>query len=254
MLAGIAVVGGWVVVSLLALVAVRRRVPLELLREQHDVAAACFAVIGGLYGIVLAFVLVSSWQRFEEARERAEVEANALADLYRHAGALPSPVDVRIRGLVLDYARGVIDDEWPAMTENRPSVHTQATFDEMWRTLLEAPSGDGKELVIFQNTLGKMDDFSDARRDRLLFSRVGMPGIVWAFLIVLGGVTVGFSYFFGLRQVSSQMLMTAALAGTIGAALVLIAELQTPFAGSVRVAPYGFEQLLLALARAASAR
>jgi hypothetical protein len=40
--------------------------------------------------------------------------------------------------------------------------------------------------------------------------------------------------------------MTAALAATIGAALVLISEMQTPFSGSVRVAPYGFEQLLQA--------
>lgn len=247
MLVGIGVVAGWVVLSLLALTAVRRRVPLEQLREQHDVAAACFAVVGGLYGIVLAFVLVSSWQRFEEARERAEVEANALSDLYRHAAALPSPVDDQLRKLVVVYAKGAIEEEWPAMSENRTSVRTRATFDQMWRTLLGAPSGDGKELVLFQNTLGKMDDFSDARRDRLLFSRVGMPGIVWGFLIVSGCVTVGFSYFFGLRQVSSQMLMTAALAGTIGAALVLIDELQTPFAGSVRVAPYGFEQLLIAL-------
>jgi hypothetical protein len=247
MVVGILVVVGCVALSMLALVAVRRRVPLEQLREQHDVAAACFAVVGGLYGIVLAFVLVSSWQRFEEARERAEVEANALADLYRHAGALPAPVDEQLRGLVLTYAKGVIDEEWTAMSDNRQSVAVQATFDKMWTTLLEAPSGDGKELVLFQNTLGKMDDFSDARRDRLLFARVGMPAIVWVFLIASGTVTIGFSYFFGLRQVSSQMMMTAALAGTIAAALVLIAELQTPFAGSVRVSPYGFEQLLIAL-------
>ena len=254
MLVGIVVVVGCVVLSLLALAGVRRRVPLEQLREQHDVAAACFAVIGGLYGIVLAFVLVSSWQRFEEARERAEVEANALADLYRHASALPAPVDEQLRGLVLTYAHGVIDEEWTAMSDNRQSAAVQTTFDTMWTTLLQAPSGDGKELVLFQNTLGKMDDFSDARRDRLLFARVGMPAIVWVFLIASGTVTIGFSYFFGLRQVSSQMLMTAALAGTIAAALVLIAELQTPFAGSVRVSPYGFEQLLLALAGRAPAR
>lgn len=247
MLVGIGVVVAFVALSLLALAAVRRRVPLELLREQHDVAAACFAVIGGLYGIVLAFVLVSSWQRFEEAREHTEVEANALSDLYRHAEALPAPVDQQLRGLILIYARGVIDEEWPAMTAARPSASTQGTFDQMWRTLLAAPAGDGKELVILQNTLGKMDDFSDARRDRLMFARVGMPTIVWVFLIVSGAVTIAFSYFFGLRLVASQMLMTAALAGTIGAALVLIAELQTPFSGSVRVSPYGFEQLVATL-------
>jgi len=233
-----------VVVSLLGLVAVRSRVSIELLKEHHDVAAACFAVVGGLYGIVLAFVLVSSWQRFEEARERAEVEADALADLYRHSGALSAPTSATLRGLVLAYAHVVVDDEWNAMSDGVPSPRAAALFDQTWAALLSAPQGDGKDLVVFQNTLGKLDDFSDARRDRMLYARVGLPLVVWVFLIASGVVTIAFSYFFGVRQLASQMLMTAALSATIGAALVLIGEMQTPFSGAVRVAPYGFEQLL----------
>jgi hypothetical protein len=115
--------------------------------------------------------------------------------------------------------------------------------------VLAFSSSDGKQLVVFQNTLGKLDDFSDARRDRLLYSRVGLPVVVWAFLIASGVVTIAFSYFFGVRQAASQMLMTAALAATISAALVLIAEMQTPFSGAVRVGPYGFEQMMVVLPR-----
>jgi len=240
----ILVVVGVVVVSLLGLLAVRARVPIELLKEHHDVAAACFAVVGGLYGIVLAFVLVSSWERFEEARAYAEVEADALADLYRHSSALPAPTDTVLRGLVLAYDRAVIDEEWQAMGEGRDSPRAATLFDQMWTALLTSPQGNGQQLVVYQNTLGKMDDFSDARRDRLLYARVGLPSVVWVFLIASGVVTIAFSYFFGVRQLASQVLMTAALAATIAAALVLIQEMQTPFSGAVRVAPYGFEQLL----------
>jgi len=235
---------GFVALSLAVLAGVRSRVPLEQLKEQHDVAAACFAVIGGLYGIVLAFVLVSSWERFEQARARAEVEADALSDLYRHSVALPAPTSDVLRGLTIAYARSVIDDEWRTMSDGKPSEKTAALYDDMWSLVLATPSGDAKQLVVFQNTLGKMDDFSDARRDRLLYARVGLPAIVWTFLLASGVVTIAFSYFFGLRQIASQMLMTAALAATIGAALVLIAEMQTPFTGSVRLPPYGFIQLV----------
>lgn len=238
------IVAAFVALSLLLLLLVRRRVPLEQLKEQHDVAAACFAVIGGLYGIVLAFVLVSSWERFEQARERAEVEADALADLRRHSIALPAPVNAQFGALTLDYAKSVVDDEWEWMSDGKPNPVTADLFGRMWNVLLQLPAGDGKELVVFQNTLGKMDDFSDARRDRLLYARVGLPTIVWIFLVASGAVTIGFSYFFGLRQIASQMLMTAALAATIGAALMLIDEMQTPFSGAVRVPPYGFIQLL----------
>lgn len=51
----------FVLVAVLGLLAVRRRVPLAQLMEHHEVAGVCFAVVGGLYGIILAFVLVSSW-------------------------------------------------------------------------------------------------------------------------------------------------------------------------------------------------
>ena len=239
-----ALVVGFVVASLLALLAVRRRVPLEALQEQHDVAAACFAVIGGLCGIVVAFVMVSSWERFEEARERTEVEADALADLYRHGAALPDPGGARLRELTLAYARSVVEDEWPAMVEGQPSEKTYGIFRELWRTLLATNASEAKDVAVFQNTLGKMDDLSDARRDRLTYARVGLPWIVWAFLIGSGAVTVAFSYFFGLRQIASQLIMTAALALTIAAALLLIAAMQTPFTGAVQVPPHGFSRLL----------
>jgi hypothetical protein len=249
MLLQIGVVVGVVALSLLAQVAVRKRVPIELLKDHHDVAAACFAVVGGLYGIVLAFVLVSSWERFEQARECAEIEANAIADLYRHAGALSGPIGPALQSQALRYATVVIEEEWPAMADRAQSPHARQLFDDIWQTVLAFSSSDGKQLVVFQNTLGKLDDFSDARRDRLLYARVGLPEVVWAFLIASGVVTIAFSYFFGVRQAASQMLMTAALAATISAALVLIAEMQTPFSGAVRVGPYGFEQMMVVLPR-----
>lgn len=240
----VALVVAFVALSMAALVGVRSRVSLEQLKEQHDVAAACFAVIGGLYGIVLAFVLVSSWERFEQARSRAEAEADALSDVYRHSAALPAPTNDVLRGLTIAYARSVVDEEWLTMADGKPADKTAQLYVDLWSAVLATPAGDAKQLVVFQNTLSKMDDFADARRDRLLYARVGLPSIVWIFLIASGVVTIAFSYFFGLRQIASQLLMTAALAGTIGAALLLIAEMQTPFSGSVSVPPYGFIQLI----------
>ena len=244
MLLEIVLVLGFVGFSLAGLWLVRRRVKLETLKEQHDVAAVCFSIVGGLYGIVLAFVLVSSWERFEEARERTEVEANALRDLYRHASGLPQPTREDLRRLTIDYSRSMIDDEWPAMDRDSSSEVSRQIVERIWNTVLATEVTTNKDEVIFQNTLGKMDDFADGRRDRLLYARVGLPPIVWDFLVVYGFVTVAFSYFFGLRRIGPQMLMTAALTATIGATLVIIHEMQTPFRGSVAVQPYGFEQFL----------
>lgn len=231
------------VLAMLGTLFVRRRAPLDRLREHHEVASALFAVIGGIYGVVLAFVLVSSWSRFEEARAVVEAEGNALLDLWRHAAALPAPQGPELRVRTLGYATVVLTEEWPSMSEGQEGPQSQGAFNRIWESLLATSVGDSKQSVLFQNTLGKMDDLSDARRTRLLFARVSLPGILWAFLVFGGLTTMGFSCFFGVPRIGPQLLMTALLAATIGAALGLIAELQTPFAGAVRVQPWAIERL-----------
>src|SRR5262249_14977384 len=57
---GAAAIVAAVLASVVGLLLVRRVVPLHVLQEQHEVAGVTFAVIGGFYGIVLAFVLVAS--------------------------------------------------------------------------------------------------------------------------------------------------------------------------------------------------
>ena len=72
-----------VLASAVGVLVVRRWVALEKLVEHHEVAGVCFAVVGGLYGIILAFVLVSSWERYETARSQTEVEASAASPSLR---------------------------------------------------------------------------------------------------------------------------------------------------------------------------
>lgn len=245
------IVIGFIGLSLAGLMVVRRRVPLERLQEQHDVASACFAVLGSLYGIVLAFVLVSSWERFEAARQDVQREVDALSDVYRHAQALPEPTRTDLERLIVEYAHSVIDSEWASMAAGERSPETQRIFGAMWTTLLATPASD--QVSVFQNTLSRMDDFSDARRGRLRYLRGGMPGVVWFFLVAAGVITVAFSYFFGLRSLIPHMLMTAALAGTMAFTLLLIAELQRPFGGNVSLEPIDFRTGLSLLDASTSA-
>jgi hypothetical protein len=55
---------------------------------------------------------------------------------------------------------------------------------------------------------------------------------------------VGFTYFFGLKNLRSQALMTAALAGFLAFSLYLIYALNLPFAGLARVSPEPLQQEL----------
>jgi hypothetical protein len=238
-----------VVVSLGGLVLVRWAVTLDVLKEQHEVAGVAFAVLGGLYGIILAFVLVSSWERFETARGRADFEASAAADIYRHAQGFGDPLRADLEREVMAYLQSVVEDEWPAMEQGEFSPKTQEIYKSIWRTVLESRPSESWEVALYQSTLSKLDDFGDSRRTRLLYVHSGLPTVLWVFLIAFGAATVAFTYFFGMRHIVAHAIITGLLAATVTSSLLLIDETQTPFSGGLHLSSRPFAFILAGLKR-----
>lgn len=244
MLIEIVMATGFVAASVLGVLLVRKFVPLEELMEHHEVAGICFAVLGGLYGIILAFVLVSSWERYETARAETEQEASAAADIYRHAEGFSEPARSRIGNAVVAYMRSVIDDEWPGMATGSLSTATQSRFFEVWASIIEQHPESDWEVALYQSTLDRLDDFADGRQHRGFYLQSGLPGVIWTFMIVFGAATVCFTYLFGMRRLLTQVLITAVLAATIAWMLLLVRETQSPFSGSLRVSDRAFRVAL----------
>ena len=76
-------------ISVLGLYLVRVLVPLERLKKNHEVAGFTFGVIGAFYGLLLAFVIVAAWERFDRAEAEVQGEGVALISLYRLSKASP---------------------------------------------------------------------------------------------------------------------------------------------------------------------
>ena len=130
------------------------------------------------------------------------------------------------------------------MSLEHPSPTTQAQYYAIWESVLDTRPSEPWEVALYQNTLDKLDDFGDARRHRLLYLRSGLPQEIWIFLVLFGVCTVGFTYFFGMRSLVPQILITAILASTIAGALLLVHETQYPFAGGLRVPDVAFRVAL----------
>src|SRR5271169_2550393 len=96
--------------SVAGLCFVRRLVPLDRLQKNHEVAGVTFGVVGAFYVVVLAFVIVAAWERFNQANSDALVEATALESLYKLGAAFPEPMRTQLDSVVLEYAHRVIDE------------------------------------------------------------------------------------------------------------------------------------------------
>ena len=222
---------------------VRRIVGPDILADHNDVAGFIYAVVGVVYAVLLGFSAIIVWEQFRHAQEGVEDEADALADLYRDSRVFPPEVRSAVELRVREYARLVIEKEWPAMAAGEPSSETWDEYNRLWRTYHDFEPQNDHQRAWYEASLQRLNALADARRDRLLSLRSGVPTVMWGVLFVGGVITIGFTFLFGLRNVRAQSLMVAGLALTIGVVLLSIVALHQPFAGITRVEPDAFHQV-----------
>lgn len=243
--------------SLLAVygaIRVRRRVPLEVQIEQNDVAGFFLAVLGLVYGVLLAFAVIAVWEDLDEARDTAEREANGVGDIYRLAEALPVDTRKAIQEQAITYASLVIKSEWPALSHGRESEEALKQMDALWTSVRTYEPRGPREEAILGKLLDQVQVINDERRGRLVAAREGIPRLVWAVLIGGGVVTVLFTYFFGLKNPRALLAMTAMYAASIGFVLFLIAAMDYPYSGAVAVQPEAMEMVLTRIEKLEAAR
>lgn len=242
---GLVVVGLSILLSHFGLRMVRRFVPISVLQSQHEVAGFIIGVLGAIYAVLLAFVVVALWNQYQDARATVEREANQLNDLAHLAQGFPDQTrQQQLSAMMGAYARSVVEDEWPTMAHGRASARTRGALSQLWHAVLEIDPQSNRESALYDQSLSLLRDMSDSRRLRLFSSRDDMP-LVIQFLLWGGGViTIAFTYFFGIKSIRAQSLMTAALTGIIAFNLFLILALDNPFHGYLHVSPEPLREVL----------
>ncbi len=222
---------------------VRSRVSSEQLKEDHDVAGFTFSVAGAFYGVILAFVIVAVWQRFERANEKAQDESLALSNLYNLSGGFDQPTRDELQEALHTYATNVVDHEFKQMSENK---YTLSMHDEniLWHLLLQYSPANSQQQTFLDKSVDQMAALSDARRLRYVYYSEDLPGVIWVVIYVGCVITLGFSYFFSTRLFRSQAIMSATFAAIIGLTILAISELATPYQGAVVVSDEGFRFLV----------
>ena len=243
-----------VLVALSGLVVVRRMVSHAQLARHTDVAGYVYAVIGVVYAVILAQVVIAAWDEYRDARVVVSDEANSVLNLARLAEVWPDEARRRVETELEAYARHVVEVEWPAMATGRYGFSEQATVtQELWRAVNAAGAQDGGADPVYLAALQQLDALDEARRNRVLLGEGGLPEAMRLTLIVGAVVTVGFSYLFAVESGWVHGLMTASLATLVALLLLLEFELETPFQGISAIQPTAMEFVLAEIEGALSA-
>src|SRR5271156_6203090 len=210
--------------SVAGLCFVRWLVPLDRLQKNHEVAGVTFGVLGAFYGLVLAFVIVAAWERFNDANSYALTEATALESLYKLGAAFSEPMRSQLDSQVLEYSHRVIDKEWPEMADNT-FEGGEVGAHELWSTVLAYHPTDNREQMLMDKSIDQLNLVSQARSERYNYYEEDLPSVVWTVIYLGCLMTIGFSYFFGSNVFRAQVLMCGFFSILLGMTILAILEI-----------------------------
>ena len=241
--AAVVVVVGFVAVTLVAGRLIVKFAPNEIMREHNELAGFIFAVVGVVYAVVLGFVSVGVWERFETEGSRAYAEVGGLTATYRNAGLFEGDRIV-VRRDLRRYVDDVITKAWPDMELGISSHQTDDAAERLARDVERLRPQNVAQQNAQAEMLADVDQSLADRDMRLGDGVTGLNGVMWGALLLGAAITIGFSLFFGFKSAPLQMLMTGSLAGIIGIMIFLILALDTPYGGGISIHPDAFERAL----------
>ncbi len=216
---------------------VHRRFGSEDFVQHNDVGGFIIAVVGTLYAVVLGFLTVVVWQHFAETRELVTLESAAASDAWHTAVGLPAPIRSMVRQDILDYAQALIDQEWKEMRSggfDRDADRLLSDALSITASYLPANAGETNAQAA---TLEHLTALHDDRQRRIEGNGRAVSRLEWMVLFIGAGCVIGFCWLFGLKNESTHLLMTSAVAVIIVSMLVLLFELQYPFRSDIGIGP-----------------
>lgn len=222
----------------------RRRLGSTFLSLNNEVAGFKFAVVGVMYAVLLAFVVIAVWEDYRDTEAAVRNEAKAIVDLHQVASALPDPGGSSIRRHLIAYAKQVRHAEWHAMAHGEASPAAARHLEHLTRALFDDRPQEIQDLALYQHALRLLTVINDNRNERLDSSDGSVPAVLWLVMLAGGLITLGYPSFFGTSSLTAQILMTAALAALVALTLFLGLVLDFPFTGQVHISAAPLDQAL----------
>jgi hypothetical protein len=216
-----------------------RLVPQRHREEDTAMVGLSYALCGGLYAVMLAFVAVGTYETMDRSTAIASEEANSLGSLAFDSPGLPPEMASRVRTDVDEYIDVVTKKEWPNQRAYRMDP---SNYEEGWALLrrmsLDVAAFDPKtpgQATVQAELEHVVNELFASRRTRLLAATAHLPNPVWQMLIFGLGLVAVYVYLFGPHSYGIHMAVITMTMLSIGLVFTLVIALDYPFRGEVSV-------------------
>jgi Protein of unknown function (DUF4239) len=236
--------------AVVGLVLVRRRVLPRLRVEGADseFTGAMLQSVMVFYGLAVALIAVTVFQTYSDTSKIVTGEATAINALYRDVTSYPEPVSTDLQKLLSDYTDQVINGAWPLMRRGKIPTAGLDYMSRFQAVLVKfEPATEGQK-ILHAETLRAYNQLIQSRRMRLDAVGTGLPGVMWAVIVIGAFISLSASFFFKVEDARLHIIEVLLLAVFIGLVIFMILALDRPFRGDlgIRADPYQlvYDQLM----------
>ncbi|MEV8021706.1 DUF4239 domain-containing protein [Streptomyces sp. NPDC086554] len=236
------IVGGTVLLAVAGSLLVRSRFPRLAEGEHNEMVGVVLGMFGAIYGIILAFVIVTLWTQLETTQAVVAAEATDAAVIVRDVGAFPEQAETHVKEAVGRYLHHVVEVQWPNMRTGRMTLSSGSQMQGIYDALQNYEPVTEAQKTYYAEAADSLDDMTTQRRARLTIAGQELPLLLQ--VLVFGGalVILPMTFLYGTRSRKMQLMFVAAVAALIGFSLLLVVVLDRPFAGDLSVSPELFQQ------------
>jgi Protein of unknown function (DUF4239) len=222
------------------------------LRPPFDFGAVD-ALVGIVYGILLAILVLFASEHYSAAITNADKEATSLNDIYKAAGTLQPTARDDLRHQVICYAREKIELEWPSLrnSDGKGSPVLFARTRELNNQIEEIARAEPTNLIVstlFNANLTR----AEARQLMLEDSRPELPKPLWLVVLLGIGIVV---FLLSIRYWEEKSHLIAALLASLALLVAMVgalAELDRPFASVIGLQPRAMESVLTSVVQSST--
>jgi hypothetical protein len=234
----------------LVIVAVIAYTALHIARIQNFFAAdseglgALLEIIGTLYSVVYAFATYVIWEQFAAVENAILRESGALKDLVLFSRRIDENGRDPIVRAAKAYARGVVESEWPLLSNGRETDKTNRLFAGVISSVLESKPANESEERAYESLIEIARQVSAHRDERLAVSAKRIPRTLLFFVSLTALTILLLLLLFPFHSLALGALSMAIATMLLFLAHFVLTDLDNPFEGTWNVTNQPFAELV----------
>ena len=209
--------------------------------ELRDSTSSLFRVMGLLVSLMLSLTFSEVIVQLKAIQNAVEREALAISNMFDCLQRFDIERTQEMQTILLDYTQAVIDDDWPALANDRLSQRAGALKRQFTDSVMELEPATEVQKQLLSQVLTDLDAASNYRLIRLNKALEEPPVFIY---VVFFGFLITMACFGTYRPQVPLVVLVSLYTVFIGLVLYVMLALSDPFQSGIGVNPITFERLV----------